>query len=149
VEGVVVLMPGDVLAAFKQYVQTPVRLTIKQGYVRSIEGAGIDAVLVRDYIESFKDPRGYAVSHIGWGLNERAKWFHMASTRHLASEHVMNALSFYGNVLFSTGPNTELGGTNDTPCHMDLPLRGCSLWADGVPVLDRGDVVHPEMRAAR
>jgi 2,5-dihydroxypyridine 5,6-dioxygenase len=57
-------------------------------------------------------------------------------------------LSFYGNVLFSTGPNTELGGTNDTPCHLDLPMRGCSLWVDDVPVLEHGRVVHPEMRVA-
>jgi 2,5-dihydroxypyridine 5,6-dioxygenase len=59
----------------------------------------------------------------------------------------MNALSFYGNVLFSLGPNSELGGTNDTPCHMDMPMRGCSLWVDDVQVLDEGKVVHPEMRA--
>jgi 2,5-dihydroxypyridine 5,6-dioxygenase len=87
------------------------------------------------------------VSHIGWGLNERAKWHHFATSRNLAQEYVMNALSFYGNVLFSTGPNTELGGDNDTPCHLDLPMRGCSLWVDDTQVLDKGRVVHPEMRA--
>jgi 2,5-dihydroxypyridine 5,6-dioxygenase len=147
VEGTVVLMPGDIFAAFKRYVQTPVKLTIKAGYVTSIDGHGLDATLMRSYIDSFADPRGYAVSHIGWGLNERANWHHLAATQHLGSEHVMNALSFYGNVLFSTGPNTELGGTNDTPCHMDLPMRGCSLWLDGVPILANGNVVHPGMRA--
>ncbi len=147
VEGKVVLMPGDIFAAFKRYVQTPVRLTIAKGYVTAIEGEGMDATLMRSYIEGFNDPRGYAVSHIGWGLNERANWHHFASTRHLASEHVMNALSFYGNVLFSTGPNTELGGTNDTPCHMDLPMKGCSVTLDGVQILEDGNVVHPEMRA--
>lgn len=147
VEGTVVLMPGDIFAAFKRYVQTPVRLTIERGYVTKIAGEGMDATLMRSYIESFNDPRGYAVSHIGWGLNEKAAWHHMAASPLLASEHVMNALSFYGNVLFSTGPNTELGGTNDTPCHMDLPMRGCSLSLDGVAILDAGAVVHPQMRA--
>jgi 2,5-dihydroxypyridine 5,6-dioxygenase len=147
IEGTVVLMPGDIIAAFKSYVQTPVRLTVKKGMVTDIAGDGLDAALIRGYIESFNDPRGYAVSHIGWGLNERAQWHHIAATRKLPSEHVMNALSFYGNVLFSTGPNTEVGGDNDTPCHMDLPMRGCSLWVDGVQVLDAGVVVHPEMRA--
>ena len=147
VEGIVVLSPGDIFAAFKRYVQTPVRLTIRQGYVTAIEGEGMDAQLMRSYIESFNDPRGYAVSHIGWGLNEKANWHHMAATPLLSNEHVMNALSFYGNVLFSTGPNTELGGTNDTPCHMDLPMQGCSLTLDGVPILEAGMVVHPEMRA--
>jgi 2,5-dihydroxypyridine 5,6-dioxygenase len=145
VDGTVVLMPGDIFAAFKRYVQTPVRLKIERGYVVDISGDGMDATLMRSYIESFNDPRGYAVSHIGWGLNERANWHHFAASQQLSSEHVMNALSFYGNVLFSTGPNTELGGKNDTPCHMDLPMRGCSLVLDGVQILDKGRVVHPEM----
>ena len=145
VNGTVVLMPGDILAAFKRYIQSPVHLTVKDGYVVDIRGEGMDAVLLRNYIESFNDPRGYAISHIGWGLNERANWHHFAASQNLAGEHVMNALSFYGNVLFSLGPNTELGGTNDTPCHMDMPMRGCSLWVDGAQVLKEGRVVHPEM----
>jgi 2,5-dihydroxypyridine 5,6-dioxygenase len=147
IEGTVVLAAGDIMAAFKRYVQSPITLRIRAGQVVDIQGQGMDATLMRNYIESFNDPRGYAVSHIGWGLNERAHWHHMAATQHLPSEHVMNALSFYGNVLFSTGPNTELGGSNDTPCHLDLPMRGCSLWLDGVHILDAGKVVHDGMRA--
>jgi 2,5-dihydroxypyridine 5,6-dioxygenase len=147
VEGTVVLMPGDILAAFKRYVQSPVKLTIQRGNVTDLQGDGFDATLLRNYIESFNDPRGYAISHIGWGLNERANWHHIAATHDLANERTMNSLSFYGNVLFSTGPNTEFGGTNDTPCHLDLPLLGCSLWLDGVPILEAGKVVHPGMRA--
>lgn len=147
IDGTVMLMPGDIFAAFKRYLQSPVKLTVKKGYVTDIGGDGLDASLMRDYVESFNDPRGYAVSHIGWGLNERANWHHFAATRNLGAEHVMNALSFYGNVLFSTGPNTEVGGDNDTPCHMDLPMRGCSLWVDNTQVLKDGQVVHPEMSA--
>jgi 2,5-dihydroxypyridine 5,6-dioxygenase len=148
VDGTVVLQPGDILCAFKQYVQTPVVLRIERGMVVDISGAGIDAALLRDYMESFRDPRAYAVSHIGWGLNEKARWYQFSVTRQLASEHVMNALSFYGNVLFSLGPNVELGGSNDTACHLDLPLRNCSLWLDDVQILRGGDVVHPEMRVS-
>ena len=147
IDGTVMLMPGDIFAAFKRYLQSPVKLTVRKGYVTDIDGDGLDASLMRDYVESFNDPRGYAVSHIGWGLNERANWHHFAATRNLGAEHVMNALSFYGNVLFSTGPNTEVGGDNDTPCHMDLPMRGCSLWVDNTQVLKEGQVVPPEMKA--
>lgn len=60
----------------------------------------------------------------------------------------MDALSFYGNVLFSTGPNTELGGTNDTPCHLDMPLRGCTLKLDGKVIVENGTLVPPELRPA-
>lgn len=147
VDGKVVLSPGDIICAFKRYVESPVIFTIEKGYIIDIAGDGLDALLIRNYIESFLDPRAYAIAHIGFGLNERARWHQFASTRHGNQEHVMNALSFYGNVLFSTGPNSEFGGKNDTPCHMDLPMRGSSLWLDEVQVLDRGRVAHPELRA--
>lgn len=148
VDGIVVLQPGDILCAFKQYVQSPVRLRVEKGMVVDIAGEGMDAQLLKSYIDSFNDPRAYAISHIGWGLNEKARWYQFSVTRQLSSEHVMNALSFYGNVLFSLGPNLELGGTNDTACHLDLPMRRCSLWLDEVQILRDGDVVHPEMRVA-
>lgn len=147
VEGKVVMRPGDIFVAFKRYLQSRVTLTVKGGMITDIQGDGMDAPLLRNYIESFKDPRGYAISHIGWGLNERANWHHFAASQNLGNEYVMNALSFYGNVLFSTGPNTELGGTNDTPCHMDMPMHGCSVWVDGKQIIDEGRVLHPEMRA--
>lgn len=146
VDGVVVLQPGDILCAFKQYVQSPVRLRVEKGMVVDISGDGLDAQLIKSYIESFHDPRAYAISHIGWGLNEKARWYQFSVTRQLPAEHVMNALSFYGNVLFSLGPNLELGGTNDTACHLDLPMRGCSLWLDDTQILRDGDVIHPEMQ---
>ncbi|MEN9889425.1 MAG: hypothetical protein RL559_1462 [Pseudomonadota bacterium] len=148
VEGTVVLQPGDILSAFKQYVQSRVEITVEKGYITRIHGDGVDAQLLCSYMESFHDPRAYAISHIGWGLNERARWYQFSTTRELQREHVMNALSFYGNVLFSTGPNQELGGTNDTACHLDLPMRQCSLWLDDVQILDKGDVVHPDMRVS-
>ncbi|CAM3558325.1 leucyl aminopeptidase [Bordetella sputigena] len=149
VNGTVVLQPGDVLCAFKKYVESPVTLKIKDGYVTDISGSGMDAQLIDSYIKSFHDDRAYAISHIGWGLNEKARWYQFAVTRQLPTEHVMNALAFYGNVLFSLGPNLEVGGDNDTACHLDLPMRQCSLWLDDTQILQDGEVVHPEMRVER
>jgi 2,5-dihydroxypyridine 5,6-dioxygenase len=60
----------------------------------------------------------------------------------------MEVRSFYGNVLFSTGPNAELGGSNDTHCHVDVPMRGCSLYLDDEPVLIDGDVVVDDLKVA-
>jgi 2,5-dihydroxypyridine 5,6-dioxygenase len=149
VNGTVVLQPGDILCAFKKYVESPVTLKIKDGYVVDLSGQGTDAQLIDSYIKSFHDDRAYAISHIGWGLNEKARWYQFSVTRQLQAEHVMNALAFYGNVLFSLGPNLEVGGDNDTACHLDLPMRLCSLWLDDTQILKDGDVVHPEMRVER
>jgi len=153
VDGVVVISPGDISMVFNQYFTSPVRLTIEKGYVTDIAGDGLDAHLLRGYMESFNDPRAYAVSHIGWGLNEKAEWHHLATTRnakspamHGSPEIGVNGLSFYGNVLFSLGPNTEVGGSNDTLCHIDLPLRGCSLSLDNQTIVEKGLIIPKEMR---
>lgn len=146
VDGTVVLSPGDVICAFRRYVESPVKFTVEKGYVTKIEGDGLEASLLRNYMESFNDPRAYAISHIGWGLNPKADWHHMA-VADPQQEVGMDALSFYGNVLFSTGPNKELGGTNDTPCHLDMPLRNCTLALDGVEVVKDGKLVVAEMQA--
>ncbi|ATU71729.1 leucyl aminopeptidase [Komagataeibacter rhaeticus] len=148
VNGKVVLAPGDIVVALRRYVASPITLTIERGMVTHIAGDGLDAELFRGYIESYNDPRAYAVSHIGWGLNHLARWTHLSTTRQGDSEIGVNGLAYYGNVLFSLGPNTELGGTNDTACHMDIPMRGCSLYLDDTLIVENGVVVDPAMQPA-
>ena len=48
VDGQVVLAPGDIICAFRRYVQEPVRLTIEKGYVSNIDGGSLDAALLRE-----------------------------------------------------------------------------------------------------
>ena len=144
VDGKVVMAQGDILFPFNRYVQEPIEFTIREGMIVDIAG-GFDAMLVRDYMAGFHDPKAYAVSHIGWGLNELARWDYLASG---APTLGMDGRSFYGNVLFSTGPNTELGGTNDTACHMDLPMKACSLYLDDELIVRDGQVIPEDMRAA-
>jgi 2,5-dihydroxypyridine 5,6-dioxygenase len=39
-----------------------------------------------------------------------------------------------------------LGGKNASPCHLDIPLHGYSLYLDDRQIIERGDVLVPEMR---
>jgi 2,5-dihydroxypyridine 5,6-dioxygenase len=143
VNGKVVMDKGDILFPEKTYVQSPIEFTIRDGYVVEITG-GRDAALLREYAESFHDPRAYAISHIGWGLNHLAQWEYLASGKPTIG---MDGRACYGNVLFSTGPNVELGGTNDTPCHLDLPMKGCTLYLDDELIVKNGDIIPKDMRA--
>lgn len=143
VDGKVVVAPGDVLLPFKQYARSPIEITIEKGLIQDIRGDGIDAALLKDYMEGFDDEKSRGISHIGWGLMKEARWSSLATdTRSIQ----METRSFFGNVLFSTGPNQELGGSNDTQCHFDIPMRNCSLYLDDEPVVVDGDVVVEEMR---
>jgi 2,5-dihydroxypyridine 5,6-dioxygenase len=143
VDGKVVIGPGDIIFPFKSYVQTPIELTIEQGRIERIEGQ-LDADLLRDYMVSFRDPDAYGIAHIGWGMLETAMWSILATDRRGMGMH---GRSFYGNVLFSTGPNQELGGPNDTPCHVDVPMRNCTLYLDDEPIVVNGDIVVDELKA--
>jgi 2,5-dihydroxypyridine 5,6-dioxygenase len=145
VHGRVVMDRGDILFPFNKYVQEPVEFTIRDGYIVDIKG-GSDAVTIREYMESFHDPRAYAVSHIGWGLNQLAQWDYLATGKPTIG---MDGRACYGNVLFSTGPNVELGGTNDTHCHLDLPMKGCTLYLDDELIVKDGDIVPKDMRAPK
>ena len=60
----------------------------------------------------------------------------------------MDGRAFYGNFLFSTGPNAEAGGSNNSACHVDIPMSGCSVSLDGEPMTVDGDVVAVEQRVA-
>ncbi|MFF7708952.1 2,5-dihydroxypyridine 5,6-dioxygenase [Pseudomonas sp. NPDC007930] len=140
-EGVLVLDVGDILLPFKNYCRERVTLEIEKGFITKIHG-GFEAEYLRDYMKYFNDPEVYGISHIGWGLQPRAQWTAMGL--HDRNDGMcMDARAFEGNFLFSTGPNTEVGGTRKTPCHMDIPLRNCSVFLDEEPVVIDGKVVAP------
>jgi 2,5-dihydroxypyridine 5,6-dioxygenase len=159
VDGTVVLDRGDIVLSsvavgtkpFRRYVAAPVALTIKGGDIVGIEGDGKggDADQLAAFMESFKDPRAYAVSHIGWGMNENARWDYLANGESRERTGGMDGRAAYGNVLFSTGPNSEYGGDNDTRCHLDVPMKGCDLYLDGEQILAAGRVVPDDLRAPR
>ena len=143
VNGRVVMAPGDVVYPFKTYVRDPIEFVIREGRIADIRG-GFDAMVVREFMAGFDDADAYGISHIGWGLNQDAQWAaHVLGVPGIG----MDGRAFYGNVLFSTGPNVELGGTNATPCHLDLPMRGCTLMLDDELILRDGEVVPADMRA--
>lgn len=137
--GTIVIDRGDILIPQKSYVQDQIVITMQNGYAKKIEG-GVDADLLREYMATFNDPEAYAMSHIGWGLQPRAKW----STLGLYGREAtiaMDARAYEGNFLFSLGPNNEAGGNRTTACHMDIPLRNCTVSLDGVDVVKVGKVV--------
>ncbi len=140
-EGAVVLAPGDNILPFKSYLQTPIRLSVKKGFVTAVEGA-LDAEFLKQYIEDFREENAFAVSHLGWGLQPKARW--TALGLHDKSQSIgMEARAFYGNFLFSTGPSLN----RKTRCHLDIPMRKCSFFIDGVPMTTNGDVIPEDQRA--
>lgn len=138
-EGTIVIDAGDILLPFKHYARERITLTVEAGRVTRIEG-GVSAEYMKTFMDSFDDPEAYAMAHVGWGLEHRASWTTLGLYDREAALS-MDSRCFAGNFLFSTGPNTEAGGSRDTPCHLDIPLRGCSLSLDGRAMTKDGKLV--------
>jgi 2,5-dihydroxypyridine 5,6-dioxygenase len=135
VNGSLVMAPGDLNLTFKRYVENAVRLTIESDYVTKIEGDSLDAELMREYFAAWGDREAYAVSHVGWGMNARARWDAVA----LYDKRDINGTeqrAFAGNFLYSTGAN-EVAGRH-TLGHFDLPFRHCTIELDGKAVVKDG-----------
>lgn len=138
VNGTLVMDAGDVNLTFKRYLQSPVRLRIANDHA-TVEGEGVDAELMRGHFEAWRDPAAYAVSHLGWGLNRRARWDAM-QFYDKADFNGTELRAFAGSFLYSTGAN-EVAGRH-TLGHFDLPLRGCTVLLDGQAVVDKGRLVE-------
>jgi 2,5-dihydroxypyridine 5,6-dioxygenase len=139
VNGTLVMAPGDLNLTFKRYVESPVRLAIAGDYVTSIEGDGLDAELMREHFAAWGEREAYAVSHVGWGMNRRARWDALA----MYDRRDVNGTeqrAFAGNFLYSTGAN-EVAGRH-TLGHFDLPFRHCTVELDGRPVVRAGQLVE-------
>lgn len=135
VNGALVMAPGDLNLTFKRYVESPVRLTIENDYVTRIEGDSLDAELMREYFAAWGDREAYAVSHVGWGMNERARWDALVMYDR-ADVNGTEQRAFAGNFLYSTGAN-EVAGRH-TLGHFDLPFRHCTVELDGKAVVRAG-----------
>ncbi len=135
VNGRLVLATGDINLTFKRYYAAPVRLTIEDDYVVRIEGEGLDAELMRRYLEAWGDREAYAVSHVGWGMNSRARYEALTMyDRRETNGTELRAVA--GNFLFSTGANEFAG--RYTAGHFDIPVMGCTIALDGREVVRDG-----------
>ncbi len=137
VNGTLVLDRGDMNLTFKRYLDAPVRLVLEADYVTKIEGTGVDAELMRRYLSAWGDKEAYAVSHVGYGLNEKARYEALAMYGQRDTNGTeLRAVA--GNFLFSTGANEFAG--RYTAGHFDIPVMGTTIAVDGVDVVRAGVV---------
>jgi 2,5-dihydroxypyridine 5,6-dioxygenase len=145
--GKIVLREGDIIFPFKEFVRSEIHITVKDGFITDIDG-GFDAMHLKHFMDSWKDPDAFAMAHIGWGLDETAQW-NAISLSDKESAIGQNGRAFYGNILWSTGPNTDVGGKRDTPAHLDIVMKGGSLFLDDQPIVVDGDVIPDDMRVKK
>ncbi len=135
VNGTLVLDRGDVNLTFKRYLESPVRLTLENDYVTKLEGDGVDAALMRASLDAWHDRHAYAVSHVGFGMNPRARYEALAMyDKRDTNGTELRAVA--GNFLFSTGANEFAG--RFTSGHFDIPVFGTTITIDGTVAVQDG-----------
>ncbi len=135
VNGTLVLDRGDINLTFKRYLEAPVRLTLEADHVTRVEGEGADAEMVRGYLAAWGDREAYAVSHVGFGMNRKARYEALAMyDRRDTNGTELRAVA--GNFLFSTGANEFAG--RYTAGHFDLPVMHTTITVDGTQVVRAG-----------
>jgi 2,5-dihydroxypyridine 5,6-dioxygenase len=135
VNGTLVLDRGDVNLTFKRYLQDPIRLTLQEDYVTRIEGEGADAEMMRGYLAAWGDREAYAVSHVGFGMNPKARYESLA----MYDQRDTNGTEIRavaGNFLFSTGANEFAG--RYTAGHFDIPVMKTTITIDNTVVVREG-----------
>ena len=150
--GTVVLQPGDMwILPYIRAIENTVKLEVRDGFIRSVEG-GLDAKAFTNWLDcnrrSKDDLDPYAVSHLGFGMHPNAHWDQIMRHGNDYEELHISARSFAGNFLFSTGPNTDMGGKRDTKGHIDAPMCGCTVLLDGEVVMEKGQFVDPKLVVA-
>jgi 2,5-dihydroxypyridine 5,6-dioxygenase len=135
VNGVLVLDRGDVNLTFKRYLEAPIRLQLESDFITSIDGEGTDAEIMRTYLSAWGEREAYAVAHVGFGMNPRARYeaLTMYDQRDTNGTEIR---AVAGNFLFSTGANEFAG--RYTAGHFDIPVMRTTILVDDTVVVRAG-----------
>ena len=138
-QGTIMLQPGDALIPWQRYARDHVKLTVENGFITEIEGDSLDASSLREYFKAWDDPAVFATSHMGWGVHPAASWsaFEVYDPRKLYGQELR---SVAGSFMWSTGSNRF--ANRETPAHLDIPMRACTVAVDDIIVVRDGELVE-------
>ena len=117
----------------------------EKGAVKSIEGVVSDAFMIRDYIEGWRDPEGFAISHLGLGSHPKALWNSLAFQDPL-DVIGQDGRTMYGTTLIALGENATFGGKHSTGCHQDFALRHHRFYLDDELIADNGSIIPNDLK---
>jgi len=116
----------DVSMAGVGIIKTPIRWTIKDGYVTEING-GDEAQALSNLLAD-KGQEAKNIAELGIGTNEKAT----ATGHPLEDEKVM------GTTHIAVGNNSTFGGNVSAPIHLDGIMKDATLIIDGRTVIKDG-----------
>lgn len=118
-------------------VSEPVTYQVENGRIKAIEG-GREAKIVEKWFEGLDDERMYTSAHVCYGFNPNAE-LGFTTTE---DERIWGCTEWgFGY----QGPMYSGGEPRDAASHIDGVSLACTVTIDGEPVIEDGEVVHPEL----
>lgn len=120
------------------FLKEPVVLEVEQGRVVKITG-GAQADELRRWLESFDDPNMFRIAHGCYGFNPGAR----------LCGNVLEDERIWGCTEWGLGYLSPVDAPPEgiqAKSHCDGICLNSSVWLDGVQILDRGVVIHPELK---
>jgi len=120
VNGTLVMAAGDINLTFKRYLTAPIRMTLTDDYVTELVGEGADAEMMRRYLAAWGDREAYAVSHVGFGMNPRARYEALA----MYDQRDSNGTELRAVAAISCSPPAPMNSPAATP----RGISTCRSW---------------------
>ncbi len=108
-------------------VKEPVRITIKDGKAKKIEG-GEEAEKLKKLLQEPNSSKAYQVAEISMGMNPKGE----------VRGFILEDESTYGTCHIALGNNIALGGRNKASTHIDMVQWKPTLIIDEERILDKG-----------
>ncbi len=115
-------------------VTEPLRCLVKDGFLSAVEGGKVAGALREKLREVGRLAEN--IAELGIGTNPHTP----LSGNPLEDEKV------FGTVHLGIGNNKNMGGTIETPFHIDFVLKRPTLHLDGQPILQEGKFVHSALK---
>lgn len=115
----------------------PVKLTVKEDRIMKIEG-GKEAIAFEAWLRNFNDPNMFLMAHVCYGFHPNAKLTGIC----LEDERIWGCTEWgIGNVgSHLLPPNGRVAAS-----HSDGICLKSSVWLDNMQIMDKGEVIHPEL----
>ena len=142
--GTLVVEPPAAISPLVRFVSQPFTLTIKDGSITKIEG-GLEAELLKRWLDQFDDPESYGTSHVGWGTHKKVGIGEGGGRPNLIS-YLHNA---YGTLLIAFGDSlhaktAEFSGSDGkrkASSHIDIGGWNVDFYLDDRLICSKGEIV--------
>ena len=134
-----IVFDGSVTPPFGHAPAQPIRLTVRDGIIQKVEG-GEEAAVYEQYLRSFNDPGMLKMAHISYGFNPGAR----------LTGNIVEDERVWGATEWGIGYVSDIDAPpcgQDAVSHSDGICLNSSVWLDGVQIMDKGEIVLPELKA--